>query len=332
MSSYVNDLYRDEIRDGFLVTTDRKKLWNAQIELVLEFQRICKKHNLKYFASGGTLLGAVRHKGFIPWDDDIDLGMLRPDYEKFKQIAPEEIKPPFYFDPWYDNEMPTVDLTICGWPNRCPFIKIRDERTTMIEAPNRKTSMHQGIWIDIFPYEPVPPFKNQKDLINFVVKREMLAAIMYPDKILEAISQNVRFTLTIESLKNLISMPFREKTLQFEKFCAANFNESTFVTNVALMVFDLNKKFRFEWLEKTIELPFENISIAAPQNYNDFLNTRYGNWHEMIRGGALHNPLHAISADISYKDYFNLAFNDGVSPEIKGRGIIDVADVFESAA
>lgn len=318
MSSYVNDLYRDEIRDGFLVTTDRKKLWNAQIELVLEFQRICKKHNLKYFAYGGTLLGAVRHKGFIPWDDDVDLAMLRPDYERFKQVAAKEIKPPFYFDPWYDNEMPTVDLTICGWPNRCPFIKIRDERTTMIEAPNRKTSMHQGIWIDIFPFEPAPPFKEQKDLIHFAVKSEMLNVIMRPDLMRQAMNQNHQFVLSVESLEKLLAMSFREQTLQFEKFCANNFKETEFVIGIELMIFDINKKCKSKWFRKTTELPFENISIAVPQNYRDVLNARYGNWQKMVRAGAWHNPLHAISADISYKDYFNLAFDDGVSPEIRG--------------
>ncbi|MBQ3452121.1 MAG: LicD family protein, partial [Selenomonadaceae bacterium] len=97
----VEDIYHDEIRDGFLVTSQRKKLWNVLLGLLKEFDRICSKHNIRWFAIGGTLLGAVRHKGFIPWDDDIDVIMLRPDYEKFKAVAEEELKYHPSFRMWY---------------------------------------------------------------------------------------------------------------------------------------------------------------------------------------------------------------------------------------
>ena len=99
---FVRNIERDEMRSGFLVTSHRKKLWNVQIGLIKEFERICKKHNLKWWACGGTLLGAARHKGFIPWDDDVDVAMLRPDYNKFLDIAADEIKYPYFLDNWYD--------------------------------------------------------------------------------------------------------------------------------------------------------------------------------------------------------------------------------------
>ena len=83
---YIDNIDHDEMRDGFLVTSQRKKLWNVQIGLIKEFERICKKHGLRWFAIGGTLMGAARHKGFIPWDDDVDVAMLRPEYEKLRKI------------------------------------------------------------------------------------------------------------------------------------------------------------------------------------------------------------------------------------------------------
>ena len=85
-----------ETIDGYEVSSDIKKLWACELEILEEVERICNKHNIRYFADFGTLLGAVRHKGFIPWDDDLDLSMLPEDYERFVKIAPKEIRPPFF--------------------------------------------------------------------------------------------------------------------------------------------------------------------------------------------------------------------------------------------
>ena len=97
---HIKDIHTDEIRCDFLVTTDRKKVWQVELELLAEFDRICRKYGLRYFADYGTLLGAARHKGFIPWDDDIDVTMMRPDYERLKQIMKQERLPePFFSRP-----------------------------------------------------------------------------------------------------------------------------------------------------------------------------------------------------------------------------------------
>ena len=107
---FIENIDRDEMRSGFLVTSHRKKLWNVQIGIVNEFARICKKHNLRWFAHGGTLLGSVRHKGFVPWDDDMDVALFRPDYEKFRQIVVDEIRAPYFFDPWYNYKLESDEV------------------------------------------------------------------------------------------------------------------------------------------------------------------------------------------------------------------------------
>ena len=87
--------FEDEVRDGFYVTSDMKHAWAAQLEVLNDVDKACRENGIQYFAEWGTLLGAVRHHGFIPWDDDMDICMKRPDYNRFLQIA-DQIMPEGY--------------------------------------------------------------------------------------------------------------------------------------------------------------------------------------------------------------------------------------------
>ena len=89
--------WEEEIRNDFIVTKERKKVWAVELNMLEMLDDICKRHGLQYFVDYGTLLGAVSHKGFVPWDDDIDVTMFRDDCEKFKKVAVEEIREPYFF-------------------------------------------------------------------------------------------------------------------------------------------------------------------------------------------------------------------------------------------
>ena len=122
-----------------------RKLQLCELEILCEFVRICEKHNLQYFLVGGTLLGAVRHQGFIPWDDDIDVAMPREDYDRFAAIADKELAPQYFYqspdtDPYYF-------LT---------YAKLRKNGTEVYEERFKNAKFHKGVFIDIIPLDICP--------------------------------------------------------------------------------------------------------------------------------------------------------------------------------
>lgn len=115
----------------------------VMLEILIEIHRICEENKITYWLEAGTLLGAVRHKGFIPWDDDCDVAMPRKDYEKFLKIAQEKLP---------DNMFLQTKKTDPEYP--IPWAKIRKNGTTLIETgENGKENYHHGIFVDIFPYD-----------------------------------------------------------------------------------------------------------------------------------------------------------------------------------
>ncbi|WP_251197732.1 LicD family protein [Anaerotardibacter muris] len=129
-----------------------------ELEIFDEFLRLAEKHDLEYFLTAGTCLGAVRHSGFIPWDDDIDVGMPRSEYERFERIAQEELDDRYVYQTM--NTEPG-----CGFV----FGKIRAKDTVLSEYYSYHLPMSQGVWLDIFPFDEMPDDpKEQKALYRKV--------------------------------------------------------------------------------------------------------------------------------------------------------------------
>ena len=137
------------------------KSQQKQFEILCEVDRLCRKHRIKYYLSSGTLLGAVRHNGFIPWNDDMDIEMLRDDYEKFKQIALKEMDKKYFWQDVYTDKN-------FGFP----FTKIRINNTRYIEEIAVKNRAHNGIFIDVFPIDEFSG--NQLEFKKIVFLRMLL--------------------------------------------------------------------------------------------------------------------------------------------------------------
>ena len=108
----------EEIRDGYVVSAEMKKVWDIQMHLMRKVLDVCRENDLNIWVDGGTLLGAVRHHGYIPWDDDIDLIMMRDDYERLQRIAAQYFTPPLFFQTAYTDQLsaPSVPLAACIHP------------------------------------------------------------------------------------------------------------------------------------------------------------------------------------------------------------------------
>lgn len=338
---FIENIDRDEMRNGFLVSSHKKKLWNVQIGLINEFARVCKKHNLRWFAFYGTLLGAARHKGFIPWDDDSDVVMFRDDYEKFKRIARTEIKPPYFVDDWSDYRREDSENTFedsemhlplitreqerhVGWPFCYPQLKLRDSRTAMIAYPNRP-DVNQGIFIDVFPLDAAPPFTDKSQQPKFNAARLLLQTIAFPDDVRKLLAKNTRLIIPAEQLKNFLKQSHKRKVAILENFLRKNFSAPEHVDQLRDWSLIANRySYDTADFNDVVYLPFEKIKVPAPVGWEKILTTRYGDWQKMI---YTHTHSLTNSADVSYDEYFSHAAKKTVMTDENSVTTVLIEDV-----
>ncbi len=246
------------------------KMRYIQLEILQEFDRICKKNKIVYQLFSGTLLGAVRHKGYIPWDDDIDVCMLRKDYENFLQCCREDLDSK-YFLQTYENDRNSP----------YNFTRIRKNNTYIHVEARVHIDMHQGVFIDVFPMDKIKP-------------KTFMGSIQY---FLLFLVKKIKPTKSKHNIKNVGNIIKKIIYIFIKPFSMYQIN--TFETKIATMFEkqDLpfssclsDGKIKSEYNDfkidnrlfyNIIDLDFEAMPFSCPANYHDVLTNSYGNYMEL---------------------------------------------------
>lgn len=284
--------FEEEERCDFLVTKERKKIWGIELDLYLKFVQVCEKYNLKHWGDGGTLLGAVRHNGFIPWDDDMDVIMPREDYNKLMTIEPKEFCNPYFF------QTPHTD------PNfGFSFARLRNSNTTGMPRILAKAGFNHGIYIDIFPLDEICLETFEED------KKRIIECIMRNSSFMKRNSVDLLNERQLENYhKYWTNNPIEEFDKIQEIASNPDYRGSGFVANCTVTSLKSEAQiWKKEWFDKTIMHRFETIEIPMPAAIDNRLKAQYGDYmkYPPIDQRGLWHPDFIWDPDKPYNSYMD---------------------------
>ncbi len=245
-----------------------RRIQLVQLELLKEVDRICKVHNIKYCIIAGTLLGAVRHGGYIPWDDDADVAMLRTEYDKFTHACKNSLNTKlFYFQ---DNEHTP------GY--RWGYGKLRKKGTQFVRLNQEHMPYEQGVFIDIFPLDYVPMNKAKRLVHNIhctYVRKLMWAEVgKYSEK-----NQIKRMVYTVMGLVSEQGVKNRYRNLK-EK---SNRDSSSQLVRILTFPTPKNGYYGYykKWYTQLSDIQFEGYSFPAAKDYHEYLSFKFGKYMQL---------------------------------------------------
>lgn len=276
--------FEDEVRDGFYVPGMMKHAWAAQLEVLEDISKVCERYHITYFADCGTLLGAVRHGGFIPWDDDMDICMKRQDYQKFLAVAQEAL-PEGYSILSIQNDENYAQL----------FARVVNSRMIRLDQPflDKFHEFPFVCGIDIFPMDFLPTDEEE----TFILRR-LLQLILKSAKIMK--NKNIskdeveKQLCKIEEMCNVridrTRSPQNELYLLAEKLCMLYGEQGAKeITLMPVWIDNPDYKTSKDYYKECVGLPFENTEIPVPVAYDAILRYRYGDYMKPVHNSDFHN-------------------------------------------
>lgn len=268
-----------------------EQLKKVELEILKEFDRICKKHNLYYTIAYGTMIGAVRHHGFIPWDDDIDVHMTYEDYKKLEAIANEELGDGFYFQSRKNNVQ-----------NYIYWNRVGKKNTTSIDQSLAHIHADWGICIDIFPLLPLgnneqeiaEGFKVYDKINKYCLKYLMINTkdgCGFVEKIKKSIHGLIPDSLSV-SLTNKFLDQLGNKGLDNVKYCTSGTDRHVMET---------------KWFKEREYMQFEDMEVPVMKEWDAYLTKIYGDYMKLPKeeDRVCHvNENHIIKFDEPYQNYY----------------------------
>lgn len=286
MLQFDQSFFEGEIREGFYIEPMMKRAWAVEIEVLSQVAKVCDKYQIPWFATYGTLLGAVRHQGFIPWDDDIDILVKRKDYEKILKILPNELPDGYVVDSYYtapDHEQPWSAVM----------------NTKHILADKEKIEQYYGCpyicGIDIYPLDYIPDDRSEREL-----QREMFGIVWSVARAFNEHLESGELYRYVEEIEKMCGVTLHDDgTLRQQIYLLADriagmygeeeCRECTIMRGSWARQ-DPNFTFPKGWYENTIKLPFENMEVSASSMCHEELKKLFGeNYMTPIRGAQGHD-------------------------------------------
>lgn len=248
--------------------TEIAELRKIQLDILKHIDVFCKENQIKYFLSGGTMIGAVRHHGYIPWDDDIDIMMLRNDYEKFISLYTDKDKSKYKIHYYADDKSFTF-----------PFVKIDNSDTIIIEKAVNKVE-NLGINVDLFPIDVIP---NEKQLQRKLYSRTSLIMNLLTLKDVVPSKERSWYKNLILYISRVFLWPVPMITLvrKLDENALKYRNVQSDFCGVAVWGYGLREiNLRKNW-DNVIEVPFEDMMAPVPGGYDNYLSCVYGDYMQL---------------------------------------------------
>lgn len=246
-----------------------RKVQMQQLDVAKEIKRVCDENNIQYFLCFGTMLGAVRHQGFIPWDDDLDIGMMRSEYERFLEIAPKKLKPEYLVQTWYNT--PAYPL---------PFAKVRKRGTVYLEGKHSLLE-ENGFYVDIFPFDSQPATDAERMAANKKLQD------LFRTKLMKCKSKPWMDNGKILWKKRIGYLYYQVKALfATQKGLARAYDELATSFPESDILFwqegiSKMRKIKRQWCEELEEFDFEGERFRGPKAYDELLTTIYGDYMQL---------------------------------------------------
>ena len=287
---------------------DKSKLFQTLVDILVNFDLFCKRNHLKYYAFAGTLLGTIRHKGIIPWDDDIDVVMMRDDYNKMLSLVRNS---------GLDSKYQFLNSDIDQYFPKA-FTRLTNIDTTEIPLKDAMYKYNHGCFIDIFPLDYIPEGKMQKFL--FFRKTDMLIQLLHIAGRQQSNTGPVGMSKT-KALIYAISFPLnrtgilsvRKISARLNKHASRYNNKRSYCKKIGTVVFSSgNSRFIYninEYLNGFHYRTFENTTICVPDGYDSILKNSYGDYMTPVQQQSEHGDT-IINLEVGYKTYIEAHYQE----------------------